>query len=323
MAKFDVTIAILTFNGEEFLDQLLHAVFTQKTRLKYEVLVIESGSTDGTLDIIKKYPKVRLHPIPNTEFGHGRTRNLAVKLADSEFVVFLTQDAVPSQDRWLDSMIYPFGLSDKVGCVFGKQIPRPNCFATLKREVRVVFDGFGPDHSIPLHYQNDLTKQLGATMTFFSDVNSAVRRSVVANNIPFRDVKYAEDQAMGIDMLAAGYIKAYAPFGSVWHSHNYPLRKYFRRKFDESVGLRKTTGHVQQAGLKELTLGTAKATLHDYRFIWRDQDYSFGRKLHDFALAPCYNFANRWAMRKAASKKLSAADEAKMSLEANARKKAQ
>lgn len=322
MKKYDVTVAILTYNGAEFLDSLLHAALNQKTKYSYEILVIDSGSSDATLEIVAKHPKVRLHQIPNTEFGHGRTRNLAMQLSESEFVAFLTQDAVPSHDQWLEYLIEPFSISDKIGCVLGKQIPRPTCFATLKREVRVVFDSFGPDGCIGLHRKTDLTDSLGITMTFLSDVNSAMRRSIVGGEVPFRDVSYAEDQAMGIDMLNAGYYKAYAPLGSVYHSHDYPLGKYFKRKFDESVGLRKSTGYVPQASVKELTLGTLKATIKDYQFIANDRDYSWKRKLHAYALAPCYNFANRWAMRRAASSKLTAEDEAKMSLEANARKKA-
>jgi rhamnosyltransferase len=139
--------------------------------------------------------------------------------------------------------------------------------------------------------------------------------------VPFRNLDYAEDQALGIDMLAAGYLKAYAPLGSVNHSHNYPLRQYFKRKFDESVGLRKSTGQTPMAGRKELVFGSMRATISDYKFIIRDKDYSFGRKLHDLALAPFYNVLLRLAIRAAADEKKAARKHAKYSLEAAARKK--
>jgi rhamnosyltransferase len=317
--KYDATVALLTFNGQLYLDDLLNAVFNQKTDKNYEVLVIDSGSTDKTLEIIDKFPKVRLHKIPNSEFGHGKTRNLAVDMAHGEFVLFLTQDAVPSHDKWLDGMLEPFGMGEKTSIVFGRQIPRADCFATLKREVATVFKSMGPENAVMLHRQTKLTDKLGLTNTFFSDANSAVRKSTMAK-VPFREVDYAEDQALGIDMLAAGYVKAYAPLGSVIHSHNYPLRQYFKRKFDESVGLRKTTGHTPRAGRKELVFGSCRATLSDYKFIIRDHDYSFTRKLHDFALAPFYNVLLRLAIRAAANEKKAAKKHAKYSLEANARK---
>lgn len=318
--KYDATVALLTFNGQLYLEDLLRAVFAQKTDKKYEVLVIDSGSTDRTLEIISKFPKTRLHKIPNEEFGHGKTRNLAVEMAKGEAVLFLTQDAVPSYDGWLDGMLEPFQMSERVSIVFGRQIPRPDCFATLKREVATVFQSLGPENAVMLHRQTKTTDKLGLTNTFFSDANSAVRVSAM-KKVPFRNLDYAEDQALGIDMLAAGYLKAYAPLGSVNHSHNYPLRQYFKRKFDESVGLRKSTGQTPMAGRKELVFGSMRATVSDYKFIIRDKDYSFGRKLHDLALAPFYNVLLRLAIRAAADEKKAAKKHAKYSLEAAARKK--
>jgi rhamnosyltransferase len=137
------TVCILTFNGEEFLDQLLDQVTNQVTEHSYDVLVIDSGSTDGTLEICKRYPDVRLIEIDNSEFGHGKTRNLAVQESDSEFVLFLTQDAVPATLDWLEAMVEPFLANEKISCVFGKQIPRPDCVVSVKREIDSVFTGFG------------------------------------------------------------------------------------------------------------------------------------------------------------------------------------
>lgn len=320
MPKYDATIAIPSFNGKEYIGDVLRAALSQKTNLKYEVLVIDSGSNEKTLSIIKGLPKVRLHEIPNKEFGHGKTRNLAIEMSDSDFVIFLTDDAVPSHDKWLDSMLEPFSISEKVGCVFGKQIPRPHCFVSIKREVASVFKSFGDDGSISLQRRNGLTEELGITNNFMSDVNSAIRKTAW-ERVKFQDVNYAEDQLMGIDMLKSGYLKAYTPLGSVYHSHDYPLRKYFKRKFDEYVGLRKSTGYVAQANLKEVILGSLKATLQDYLFLFRDKEFGNLEKLHDFFLAPFYNIALRLAIRKAAH---STNDEAinKYSLEYESRKKA-
>lgn len=322
MKKIDVTVAIPVLNGEEFLDDLLRAVNTQRTKYTYEILVIDSGSTDRSLEIIDKHKHVRLHKIPNTEFGHGKTRNLAVRLAEGDYVLFLTQDAVPAHDRWLDYMVEPFTLSDKVICVLGKQIPRADCFATLKREIFDVFRSFGGDDAVVLHRKTEVHKGMVIANTFLSDANSAVRKSVVAKEVPFRDVNYAEDQCMGIDTLNAGLVKAYAPLGGVFHSHNYRLGKYYRRKFDEAVGLRENTGLTLMAGRKELVIGSMKATLHDWRFIMRDKDYSFFRKIHDMFWSPFYNVANRRAIRLAANKKVSAQKREKLSLENKHRSKA-
>ena len=144
------TVAILTYNGEQYLREVLDAVTGQEADFEYEVLVIDSGSTDGTLDLVRSYRSVRLHEIPNGEFGHGRTRNLAVSLAKGDFVAFLTQDAVPADPGWLSEMLRPFEISPDVAGVFGRQVPRPDCCPTVKRDVTKVFAGLGPDTAVLL-----------------------------------------------------------------------------------------------------------------------------------------------------------------------------
>ncbi|MEI7674500.1 MAG: glycosyltransferase family 2 protein [bacterium] len=300
---FDTTIFVPTLNGEEFLEQLIQAVFSQKTKLTYELFIIDSGSTDATLNIIAKYPKIRLHQIPNSEFGHGKTRNLATSMSDSTYMVFLTQDAVPAHHNWLNGMIEPFSISDKIAGVFGKQIPRPNCTVTIKREVNAVFNSFGSDLSIMIQRRGDLVDSFGIQESsgFFSDVNSAIRSDILKGSIPFRDVKYSEDQAFGKDALAKGYIKAYAPLGAVYHSNDFNLSNYSKRRFDEAYGLRKATGATQIVTLKELILGSLRATLRDWVFIVRDKEYRLLKKCKEFIKAPLYNIAIRKAIRKAAT----------------------
>lgn len=318
--KNHVTVAVLTYNAEKFLEDLLDGVAAQKTKRLVEVLVIDSGSSDRTLEIVAKHPKVRLHQIPNSEFGHGKTRNLAAEMAEGEYVLYLTQDAIPAHEHWLEAMVEPFELSEKVGCVVGKQIPLPEAPVTVKREVISVFRGLGPDDSVSFQRKNKLTQELGLVNTFMSNTNSAIRKDLLAK-IPFRDVNYAEDQGLGIDILEAGYYKAYSPLGAVMHSHNYGVREYFRRKFDEYVGLRQTTGYTARPGFRELVLGSGKATLRDWVFLVRDKQYSLPQKLANFLKAAFYNIGLRLAIRAAANHKISTKMHQKLSLEARNRKK--
>jgi rhamnosyltransferase len=316
--KDHVTIAIPTYNAAYWLADLLKGIAAQKTKRQVEILIIDSGSTDETLQILKDHPKVLLHQIPNSEFSHGGTRNLAVKLAKGEFILFLTQDAIPAHRYWLEAMVEPFEISDKVGAVVGKQIPWPDAPVTIKREVYSVFRGLGSDDSVSLARQNDFTKELGLVNTFMSNTNSAVRKDLHAK-IPFREVNYAEDQGLGIDIVKAGYYKAYAPLGSVNHSNDYGVREYFRRKFDEYVGLRETTGHTAAAGARELILGSTKATLRDWQFLIKDKQYSLDKKLVNFIKAPGYNIGLRLAIRAAANKKIDEKKSQRYSLEARAK----
>src|SRR5690606_404543 len=97
----DITIFLPTFNAGTYLDEILKSIYKQKIDKSFEVLIIDSGSADDTLEIIGRYPKVRLHKIPNSEFGHGKTRQLAAEMAKGEIIVYLSHDATPSHNRWL------------------------------------------------------------------------------------------------------------------------------------------------------------------------------------------------------------------------------
>jgi rhamnosyltransferase len=294
------TIAILTLNGVEQIEELLDSCLAQSVDFDFEILVIDSGSTDGTVEAVRKRPAVRLHEIPKASFGHGRTRNLAVELARGEFVVFVTQDAIPAATSWLSQLLRPFAVSDRVACVYGKQVPRADCCPTVKRDVIGHFRSFGPDPFVVLQVENPLLSSdvQRDALTFFSDVNSAVRRSSM-RSVPFRDVAYAEDQALGRDMIAAGWIKAYAPLAAVIHSHSYPPRRYFARMYDEMLGLWETTGRTIDTSAPRHLAIILRNTIADWRFILRDRDYRPGAKLKWLLQAPLYNIARRVAVRLA------------------------
>jgi rhamnosyltransferase len=294
------TVVILTFNGEKYLDEILAAVARQRFDGEVETLVIDSGSTDATLEIVARYPDVRLHEIHNSEFGHGKTRNLAAQLARGEFVVYLTHDAIPSDEYWLAEMLAPFGLFPKVEAVLGRQEPRPECAPILKYEIRRVFATQGPEFGTTISYGSlsfERTPHHTGPAAFYSDVNSAARRSTLTGSIPYRDVLYAEDQLFGRDVLASGGFKAYASRGTVIHSNDLTYGEYKKRLFDEIVGLRLSglTVPVLPHGIRSFV----RAVVLDPMDIVQDKEYGLGRKLHWLFLNPFYHLAKRKAVRSA------------------------
>lgn len=293
MAEKYITVFIPVYNGEKYLRECIDAVLAQELPEDYqlELMVTDSGSTDHSVEILKGYgDKIVFDEIPNTEFGHGKTRQRAVERSKGEFVLFLSQDATPSHLRWLINMIEPFYLSEKVGCVFGRQVPRPNAVPTIKREVSSVFNNFGLTESIVIARHISLVdgKKQTEIDAFFSDVNSAIRKSL-NKTIPFRDVAYAEDQALAQDMQEKGYYKAYAPQGSVWHSNEYSVKEFRKRKFDEFIGLQDSIGYELKPSVKSLALGWLRPTLADWTFIRKDREYGKRLKLRHSITAIGYN----------------------------------
>jgi len=306
MDKIKATVVILTYNGEKYLADIFEALRTQKTDFKFETLVIDSGSRDATLAIIKEYQSkdnsIRLHEIPNSEFGHGKTRNLAAHLAEGELVAYLTHDAIPAHDHWLYEMARPFEINDRIVGVMGKQVPRPNCIPMLKSEINGVFNNFGPDFGTTIFYKDEFVQNQAVedAISFYSDANSVARRSYLTNEMPYEDVSYAEDQLFGRAIINSGRYKVYAPRGAVIHSNDLLLREYRYRMFDETLGLRKIGVPVSAPSRKVITKMIVRGVLRDTRNICRDRDYSFNRKLYWLVVNPLFH-VERWrGVRKAA-----------------------
>ncbi len=297
------TVVVLTYNGEQFLRELLDAVSIQRVDGEVEVLVIDSGSTDRTLEIVAQFPQVRLIEIPNSEFGHGRTRNFAAHEARGRYVAYLTHDAVPASDRWLYELLKPFELNPRVAAVMGKQVPRAHCFPLLKYEINAVFSGFGPDFGTGLFYEDDFVTSdaVRNAVTFYSDVNSAGRRDLLTGPLPYRDVSYAEDQLLGRDLVAAGWIKAYAPRGVVVHSNELTLAEYDDRMEAETRGQVEVGIDVAVPPYGVVARMISRGVVRDTLGIVRDRDYTLKRKAYYLAVNPLFHVQKWRGVRRGAS----------------------
>lgn len=233
--RFSVVIPVL--NGDRYLREVLTAVTTQEVAGGFEVLVIDSGSTDRSLEIASEFP-VRVIEIPSSEFQHGRTRNMAFSETSGELVAFLTQDATPAGSGWLQAYADAFDSEPGVGAAYGPHLPREGASPMMARMLTEFFGAFSPTGELVIHARGDTT--------YLSNSNSCVAR-VAWERIPFREIPYSEDQALGVDLLAAGWKKAFVPDAGAFHSHDYGAVEQFRRHFDEYRGLRDSIGQKTKA----------------------------------------------------------------------------
>jgi rhamnosyltransferase len=226
----DLSIIILTKNGGDLFKDALAGLFACDGILEAEVLVIDSGSGDGTLDYVKNYPHIRIHRIPSSEFGHGKTRNLGARMTSGPIIVYLVQDATPATSDFLTWLTNSLGEEDFAG-VFGRQVPRPS----TNRIERIFLESTYPDHREVRAYSNQAG--LGIRSIFFSNVCSAIRRDIW-ERIPFDEsLIMSEDQLWAKQVLLAGHRILYEPHAMVFHSHNYGLKDVFKRNFDSGASL--------------------------------------------------------------------------------------
>lgn len=226
MNEIYVSILIPTKNAGNIFRAVLGAVFSQNYE-SFEVIVIDSGSTDETLEIAKSYP-VKVIQIDPSEFGHGKTRNFGVMLARGKYVVFLTQDAVPNNKEWLEELVKPFS-DNKVAAVFGRQLARKE-------------ENFLDSNFFSVLYGKDEIEWVAGTYTagdnIFSNVNSAVDKNLLLGN-PFKiDIIVSEDCEWANRMMQKGCKIIYQPKAEVVHSHSYSLKTLFKRNFDIGVSYR-------------------------------------------------------------------------------------
>lgn len=301
MTSPSVTVSVLTYNGERYLEALLTAVEGQRYDGEVELLVVDSGSTDGTLQIVAAHPRVRLHCIANNEFGHGRTRNLVAELASGEIVAYLTHDAVPAHDRWLHELTFPFVDDHRIVAVVGKQVPRVSAPPVLKYDIQRVFERLGPDYALTVvsDWGQLDDARTRAAAAFYSDANSAARRSVLRGAVPYRDVNYAEDQAFARDVLAAGLRKAYAPRAAVEHSNDITVRTFGARIEADMNGLRSIGTVVQPVSVPAALAQWLKWSTMDALAIILDRDYGPVQKARWLIVNPWYHAVKWRAYRRA------------------------
>jgi rhamnosyltransferase len=260
-----VSVVVPTLNAGPGFGDLLEKLSSQETGFGYEILVVDSGSTDGTAELARRHGAV-VHLIPRDEFEHGATRNLGVSLSRGEYVAFIVQDAVPLDERWLAAMVENLEGDDLVAGVYGRQIPRPESnplarvlvngwpTAGLERRVQRVKDSRSYKALSPAERRSLAT---------FDNVSSCVRRSVW-EEIPFDRTGFGEDLRWGKRVVEAGYKLVYEPRSAVFHSHERGALYDLRRHYVEGEILLDLFGLAPTPNLPFWLLNVLRSSAHLY-----------------------------------------------------------
>jgi rhamnosyltransferase len=294
-----VSVVIPTLNAGPGFRDLLDKLSAQEMSFGYEVLVVDSGSTDGTAELARRRGAA-VHTIPRAKFGHGATRNLGVSLSRGEYVAFIVQDAVPLDGRWLAAMVENLERDDLVAGVYGRQIPRPES-APL---TRVLVNGW-PTAGLERREQcveapalyRALTPAERRSLATFDNVSSCVRRSVW-EEIPFEPTGFGEDVRWGKRVVETGYKLVYEPRSAVLHSHERGALYDLRRHYVDGQLLLELFGLAPTPNLALWLLNVLRATVHLYLRLRREEKVALGAPLPAAKHAVCSQTGLYLALKK-------------------------
>ncbi|MCD6419939.1 MAG: glycosyltransferase family 2 protein [Synergistetes bacterium] len=223
-----ISIIIPTYNASKCLKELLEAL-EQQTMKCEEIIIIDSSSTDDTIEIAKSFG-AKVITIPKQEFDHGGTRTKAAKFAGGKILIYLTQDALPYNKYAIENIIKPFYKDEKIGAAYGRQIPYPNA-TPFARHLRI----FNYPEKSYVRSLKDKSKY-GLKTCFCSNSFAAYRKSALEEIGWFKNrLIVGEDSYAVAKMLLKGYKVAYVAEAKVYHSHNYSIMQEFKRYFDIGV----------------------------------------------------------------------------------------
>jgi rhamnosyltransferase len=231
--KPSVSIVVPTRNGGPEFRQLLERVTKQKGSYDPEIVVVDSGSSDGTSEVARHFGATVIDVPPGT-FNHGLTRNLGIQHSKGEICVLLVQDALPVSDRWLEALVHPFDHDPLICGVTTRQVPRPGTDIVANWEVVQHNKLLGESVKIRSIPDWSTFERLSLQDRFlvcnFDNVCSAIRRSTWKTH-PFRSLLFAEDLDWAVRILRAGNKIAYEPAAVVLHSHVRPAIYHLRRYY--------------------------------------------------------------------------------------------
>ena len=254
-----VSIIMRSYNEAWALKETLPALAAQEYH-RWELIVIDSGSTDGSQELIRAARPAQFVQITPAEYKPGRVLNQGMRLAHSEFGIFLNADATPQGANWLRPLVAAL-QNPKVAACFGRQIPRPDCQAVFAND----YDRcFGP-HRESAKWDH-----------FFSMVSSGLRHDVWSRRGFREDLQYAEDDEYTRWCRAQDYEVAYVPDSIAMHSHNYTPEQSYKRSFGDAraIGQAWTGSDAEFNWPRTVLLGWLSDVRHDFKFCLREKQLS-------------------------------------------------
>lgn len=244
-----VSIVIRCFNEEKHIGNLLASLQHQTLR-SFETIIVDSGSTDRTLEIASAYP-VTIVRIKPEEFTFGFSLNKGCAAATGEFIVMASAHVLPVHATWLEEMVRPFS-DPEVMISYGKQVG--NHFTKFSEHQ--VFAQQFPDES-----------NFRQTTPFCNNANCAIRTSFWKKYPYDEELTGLEDLAMGKRVIDDGHLLAYNAQAAIYHIHEETPQKILNRYKREAIALKRIFPDSHLTFTEFVSLWVSNATLDILRAV--------------------------------------------------------
>jgi glycosyltransferase involved in cell wall biosynthesis len=222
------SVVIRTYNEEKYLEALITQVNLQrKERVDVEIVIVDSGSTDRTLEIAEKH-KCRITHINKSEFTFGRSLNIGCDFARGDFLVFVSGHCIPTNDQWLDELCRPL-IENVVSYSYGRQEGKD----TTKYSEFRHFEKWFPLYS-----------KLPQEGFFCNNANAAITREAYEKFRFNEELTGLEDMFLAKQLEDSGGKIGYVSNASVYHIHDETWRQVRIRYEREAYALQRIMPEV-------------------------------------------------------------------------------
>lgn len=222
-----ISIVIRTFNEQKHIHELLSIICNQNSKYTIEIVIVDSGSTDLTLDIISKFNTTLVH-IKKEDFTFGRSLNYGCEAASGDYLIFISGHCLPVNQYWVDELVAPFH-DEQIAMTYGRQIG----VANTKFSEHQIFQKYFPVY--------DKIPQEGF---FANNANSAIRKDLWKKKPFNEELTGLEDMYWSKSMWNKGFKIAYCSKASVYHIHEESWRQVKRRYEREAIALQRILPEV-------------------------------------------------------------------------------
>lgn len=214
--------------GKEF-QELLERLSNQSYPLN-KIILMNTGEAPWQEEIEEKFPLCEIHLLKKEDYDHGGTRHEATTYSNADYLLFMTQDALPKDENLVENLVGVFSGDETIKAAYGRQLPNSTC-----REIEKYTRSFNYPEQSCVKSKEDL-ERLGIKTFFCSNVCAMYEKETYDRQGGFiRRTIFNEDMIYAGGLIKHGYKIAYVAEAEVIHSHNYNAIEQFHRNFDLAV----------------------------------------------------------------------------------------